>query len=552
MTGTGAARLIRVYGVWIALVTGVVIAAAIGVGLSGAHVYESDAIVVVEARVRANTTPVAPDMGTEKEIAKSGLVLDPAARELDVSPGELFGELVVGVAPDANVLTFSVMNANPAVAQNHAQAIAMAYVYYRNSGEGAASAATSTQHATLVTAAPLPGTPVERSVWVSVGIGLALGLLLGIGTALIRDRGSDRVRGREDFERVSGTTVLATVPRQAGRRKGGRRQGTDARPVLLSAPGSPTAESFRYLRSRLQPLLRGPATILVTSAGDGEGRTTTAANLAIAIAQAGARVVLVDADLRNPGLHTAFGLDDVVGLADVLTGEVSPARALRDTSVPGLRLMTAGPGAAGAGDLLAGDRLRRALDMLRAHCDVVVLDSAPVLSVADTITLAGMSDHILLVGDQRRTTRGYVTRALDELREVLRGNLSAVLLNVPRGAGGPKPRGKAVTAGTNAVVSGPPLSGPPLTGPAAPPSGSAAVPSALPPTSAPPSAPSVPTIYSSASASKSAARSGKSGPRSGHPGAAGDSGEGRDQPGQPGDGAHVSHGDIRRRLTRRG
>lgn len=523
MTGTGAARLIRVYGVWIALVTGVVIAAAIGVGLSGAHVYESDAIVVVEARVRANTTPVAPDMGTEKEIAKSGLVLDPAARELDVSPGELFGELVVGVAPDANVLTFSVMNANPAVAQNHAQAIAMAYVYYRNSGEGAATPATSTQHATLVTAAPLPGTPVERSIWVSVGIGLAIGLLLGVGTALIRDRSSDRIRGRDDFERVSGTTVLATVPRQRGRRRSGRRHGTDARPVLLSAPGSPTAESFRYLRSRLQPLLRGPATILVTSAGDGEGRTTTAANLAIAIAQAGARVVLVDGDLRNPGLHTAFGLDDVVGLADVLSGEVSPSRALRETSVAGLRVMTAGPGAGAAGDLLAGNRLRRVLDTLRANCDVVVLDSGPVLSVSDTITLAAMSDHVLLVGDHRRTTRGYVARALEELGEVLRNNVSGVLLNAPRGAGGPKARGRTVAAEMTPV----------LVSPAAPLSGSAAMPSALTAPSTPQSAPPVPTVYSSASASA-------------HPGtSAGDSGKG-------GDSAHVSHGDVRRRLTRRG
>jgi capsular exopolysaccharide synthesis family protein len=455
MTGGGAARLIRVYAAWIVLVTAVVIAAAIGVSMTAPRVYRSEAIVVVEARVRANTTPVPPDMGTEKEIASSGLVVDPAARQLGVTPGALLEGLVISVAPDANVLTFRVTNANAATAQEHAEALAQAYVSYRNSGEAAganAAAGTSTQHATVVTDAELPSAPVGRSIWINVAVGLAIGLLLGVGTALIRDRLSDRIRGRDDFERVSGATVLATVPRVRGRR--GRRGADGGRPIILSAPQSPAAESFRYLRSRLQPLLRDGAIVLVTSAGEREGRTVTATNLAVAMAQAGLRVVLVDADLRNPQVHAAFGDDNTVGLTNMLAGEPTAAKAVRDTPVARLRLLAAGPPAQNAGDLLAGNRLRRILDSLRAECDLIVMDSGPVLSVSDTIALAAVSDHVLLVGDYRRTTRSYVARALDELGEVVEGNVSGVLLNAPRSAGGLTPDGRSQPAGAPPVPLG--------------------------------------------------------------------------------------------------
>jgi capsular exopolysaccharide synthesis family protein len=509
MTGAdgGAIRLIRVYAVWIVLVTAVVIAAAVGMGMTAPSVYQSEAIVVVESRVRASTTPVAPDMGTEKELARSGVVVDPAALALGTTPGRLLEGLVVGVAPDANVLTFTYTHDDPATAQNRAESLAMAYVGYRNSGEAASTptgaATTSTQHATLVTDAIMPSTPVHRSIWINVGIGLALGLLLGVGTALVRDRMSDRIRGRDDFERISGTTVLATVPRQRRWRRVGER------PVILRAPESPAAESFRYLRSRLQPHLDDATTILVTSAGGREGRTTTAANLAVAMAQAGLKVALIDADLRDPRVHTVFGNDNSVGLTSVLAGESTLEQASQETPVERLRLLTAGPAAGNAGDLLVASRLRPVLDALRATCDLVILDSGPVLSVSDPIALAVVCDHVLLVGDYRRTTRRYVTRALEELAEVVHGNVSGVLLNAPRRAGGLVPYGRPQHAGAK-----------PIPGAAA----QAALGSAR--------VPPVSTVYSSASASTPVIA-------------------GKDRK-KPGANPPVPTGDHRRRLSRRG
>lgn len=506
----GPARLLRVYGLWILLVTVVVMAAGYGVSMLAPTEYRSGAIVVVEARVRANTTPLQPEMGTEKELAQSGLVVRPAAQELGVDPGALADGLTVSVAPDANVLTFVYDAPDAVTAQRRAQALAEAFVEYRNSGEAqsqsktasaearAAAAATANAHATLVTPAYLPGVPVARPVWVDLGIGLVLGLLLGVGTALVRDRMSDRIRGLLDFEKITGRTVLATVPRMRRPRGPGA-----TRPVLLRAPESPAAESYRYLRSRLQPLLakEGSVSVLVASAHEGEGRSTTAANLALALALAGRQVILVDADLRRPAQHTLFGLDDDRGLTGLLAGEVKLDDALQNGPVPRLRVLAAGPGADRATDLLEGPRLIRVLRALRQHCDVIVLDSSAILSVSDAIALAAVSDHVLLVGDYRRSTRSGVARALTELGEVVDRNVSGVLVNAPKSAGGLVPRPRDGVAGTTPAGAPEAVSDPfaLLDGPderTAPAFGSAVVPGPLPPKTTSPAS----TVYTSSSA----------------------------------------------------
>jgi capsular exopolysaccharide synthesis family protein len=320
------------------------------------------------------------------------------------------------------------------------------------------------------------------------------------------------------------------------------RPGTDGNiPLVLGAPDSAAAESFRYLRSRLQPLLRGGAAVLVASAGESEGRTLTATNLAVALAQSGTRVVLIDADLRSPRVHVAFGDDNAVGLTSVLAGERTAADALRETSVNGLWILPAGPAAGNAGDLLTAKRLRRVLDSLRGQCDVLVLDSAPVLNASETIAVAEVCDHIVLVADYRRTTRGFVSRALDELSEVVHGNVSCVLINTPPSAGGFNPQGRTAqgeplpvsddAAGRAPVV-------PPVNGRAPAPAPAPVVGNgpAKPPVSTVYGSARVPTIYSSAAVP---------------PPAGNDEDEVNKQASDPA--VPVQRGgDLRKRLTRRG
>jgi polysaccharide biosynthesis transport protein len=463
-SGGGPARFLRVYALWILLVTIVVLTGALGVSVVDTPKYTANAVVIVEPRVLPNRSPITPAMGTEKELASSGRVIDPTARALGIDPTDLVDGLSITVAPDADVLTFAYAHPEPRTAQRRAEAVAEMYVTYRNSidtqaqqSPTAGEAERSALQATLVTSAALPSTPEGRTVWINLAVGLIVGLALGLGTALIRDRMSDRLRGRDDFERVSGVRVLATVPRVRAQ----RRHRADG-PVILRAPDSPAAEAFRYLRSRLQAkTIRSgrAATILVTSAGDGEGRTTTAANLGAAMALSGLDVIVVDTDLRNPRIHAAFDRGNDIGLTSVLTEQTRALSALQNTAVTGLRVLTAGPPVANMGDLLEETRLRLLLDELRADCEFIILDSAPVLNVSDPVALASVSDHVLLVANQRRTTRRFVTTALRELGDLAGRDVFGVLVNVPRGADAHTPRGRGHAGPPVAGAAGSPVSG---------------------------------------------------------------------------------------------
>ena len=452
----GRGRLLRTYGWLILLMTVVVTAGAYVWSRLEPAEYRAAATVVIAPRLRVNITPPPADPGAEREIARSAAVLRPAATELSISRAELTDGLRVDPVADGAALTIAYVDRDPATAQRRAQTVAERYVAYRNQ-----SAAQTGLAAVLVT----PAVDAERRyrpLRPVLGAGAAAGLLLGLGSAaLLRSRTRDRIRGRAHFEELTGLPVLATIPRAR------RSRGPGAPlPVLLRSADSADAESYRYLRARLEPLLDGPATVLVTSARDGEGRSTTAANLAVALAQAGRDVVLVDADVRSPQVHQMFDLPREPGLTGVLAGTATGDRALVDGPIPHLRVLTAGGDRNGAGDLLAGTGLAEMLRELKTHHDVVVLDSAPLLSVADAVALATLSDRVLLVSDYGSATLGPVARAAVELKQVAPGRVGAVLIGVPERAGGlvprtrtgraPAPAAPATTPGDRfAVLEGP-------------------------------------------------------------------------------------------------
>ncbi|GIE45498.1 hypothetical protein Alo02nite_83960 [Actinoplanes lobatus] len=438
------------------MVTTAALAAAYGLNQSAPSGYESEATVLVEARLTAGApatvgpsaapatapilTPVTPDVGTERAVALSDAVVLPAAARVGADKASFLEDLTIEVTPDANVLRFVYTADNRFSARIRARALVEAYVNYRSTGPTGA---------TVLSEPSLPDEPVTRPLGPDLAAGLAAGLLLGAGTALLRSRTRGLIRGRDDYERLTGVPVLATVPRY--KRPAGTTIGA---PVVLRDPTSPAAESYRYLRTRLQPSLRpslrppAATTVLVTSPGDRQGRTTTAANLAVTLAQAGRSVILVDADLRHPQLHHVFGISGEYGLTTLLDGEAGVEEVLEETSVPGLYVIPAGRREEGEHvDLLDSGQLARVLHAVQKHADVIVLDSTAVLSASDAIALAALSDHILLVGDFARTSRESVRRALDELAEVVHDNVSPVLVNVPKSAGALVPHARTQPTG---------------------------------------------------------------------------------------------------------
>ncbi|MCC7020553.1 MAG: CpsD/CapB family tyrosine-protein kinase [Ardenticatenales bacterium] len=190
--------------------------------------------------------------------------------------------------------------------------------------------------------------------------------------------------------------------------------------VTLADPESAAAEAFRALRTNLafnrpdRPL----RSLLVTSPTAVEDGASVAANLAVATAHAGHRVILVDGDLRRPAQHTLFGLDNDTGLAQVLASERGDPLPLRPTDVPGLWVLTAGPPAAHPASLLDGPQTGALLLRLGAEVDIVILSSPPVLAVSDAAVLAPLVDGVLLVlaaGRSRRDTTRAAREALDRV-----------------------------------------------------------------------------------------------------------------------------------------
>jgi capsular exopolysaccharide synthesis family protein len=283
-------------------------------------------------------------------------------------------------------------------------------------------AALTTGGADLVRSADIPSKPLEPTPLRAALFALALGLMIGIGAAFAIDYLDDSIRTADDLERSAGLPVLAVVPLDVP---------PDHRPIAMSRPGDFAVETYRGLRTSLQFLsVENEARVLqVTSPLAGEGKTTTAANLAVVFSQAGFRVVLIDADLRKPRLHQVFGLDGDHGLTDVLLGEPLDL-ALRGVAL-NLDVLPSGRIPPNPSELLGGRQLRALIELLADQYDMVVLDSAPVLPVTDSVALAASVQGVLLVTQATRTVRKQVTQALAHLRRVHAPMLGAVLNKAP-------------------------------------------------------------------------------------------------------------------------
>ncbi len=265
--------------------------------------------------------------------------------------------------------------------------------------------------------ATVPPEPVSPRVLVNVVLGALLGAVLGIGFAYARQRLDDTVRSPEELEHATNTPVLGTIVRMPGDAK---------RPLMyrlatLLYPRSPAAEGFRHLRTGIEFASNdtGLKLLLVTSAMPGDGKTTCAANLAVAFAQAGHSVCLVDADLRKPALHEVFGLPNLTGLSDLLRGDESTFEAAtHPTEVTGLRILTSGLVPPNPAELVASPRMRAVLASITGEVDLVILDSPPLQAVTDAAILASLAGGTILVAAAGKTRRALIVRARDTLARV--------------------------------------------------------------------------------------------------------------------------------------
>ncbi len=406
--------LLRRHGLWVIIATVVGIAGAWLYHSAQPTVYQSTAAVDVEPNAGL-PAPVTPNMATEAQVATSGVLLGRTAAAMGVSTQSITGDLSAKVTSTSTVLSISCTQRTPQEAQNCAAAAASSYVGFRNDlSLSKTQQARDPYHVTLVTPASLPTKPAGVSKKILLPIGAILGLALGLGGVVVRDRFDHRVRDRADLERYLEAPVLAGIPRI--------RRGVDPAFVFSRAPQSKGAEAYRYLRSRIAPVSDGGRMLVVAGPEGLEGRTSVAANLAQSIAHAGTSVILVDADLRHLKRRRGFGghrslsqvfeAADKPGLSELLAGTVTLDDVALPTGVPGLRFLPAGRSTDRTTDIFETAKLTAAFKDMKAAADMVIVDSAPVLAVSDTISLARTSDVVLMVADVRRTERGAISAAV--------------------------------------------------------------------------------------------------------------------------------------------
>ena len=262
----------------------------------------------------------------------------------------------------------------------------------------------------LVSPATVPTAPVKPDIAVNVALGLIVGIAGGLALAFVLESFDTTLRTSEEIEQVTTCQILGEVPTLSNSSAGQGIRPMNDDPVNV--------EAFRRLRTNFIGL-GAPSqlkTAIITSPEPGEGKSTIAANLAVAIAQSGQTIALVDADMRLPVLHELFELPNI-GLSSVLQEEMDLEGALQLSAVPGLTIMTSGTFSPKSTELLASTKMERVIEQLRDRFDMVLFDTPALLAVADTSVLAAMVDGAVLIvgkGQTRRESAGTGYRQLEK------------------------------------------------------------------------------------------------------------------------------------------
>lgn len=246
-----------------------------------------------------------------------------------------------------------------------------------------------TSNVFIVEQAALASAPSEPNIPRYLIIALAMGFSLGVTCAIILEMLDDRVRAPEEMEQISGLATLGIIPRP----KEG--QAVDA----LTDPRSAMAEAYRSFATALQFSTESglPRSVAVTSAGPGEGKSTTVLAIARHFALMGLKVLLVDADLRKPSLHSKQGLDNAIGFSNFLTGASLPPDVIQKTDYPNLAFMASGPLPPNAADLLSGTRIYSLISLGSEVFDLIIFDAPPLLGLADAQLIASATAATVFV-----------------------------------------------------------------------------------------------------------------------------------------------------------
>jgi len=331
---------------------------------------------------------------------------------LDLAAPALAEKIEATFVPDTVVLKITVTDSSPRQAQRINHGVVKALQQLVGELETPPGSRIPALEATVVDSPVLPHEPVSPQPLPNIGLGLILGGMLGLGLAILREVLDATVQQLEDVPELETTPLLSLLPFDSD---------VVERPLIVDLPPhAPRGEAFRVLRTNMSFInVDHPAkAFVVTSSVPGEGKSTIATNAAIAMASAGAKVVLVDGDLRRPQVAELLGLEPSVGLTTALVGMRDLEGTIQQHAQSGLSVLTSGRLPPNPAELLQTEAMRALVDTLRARYDVTIIDAPPLLPVTDASVMAGLTDGAVLVVRHGSTTRDQVTGAVERLKAV--------------------------------------------------------------------------------------------------------------------------------------
>ncbi|MDD7963465.1 polysaccharide biosynthesis tyrosine autokinase [Microbacterium thalli] len=426
-------RILRKNWIVILVVTLVGVGAAAAYSLTRTPTYESSSTVFVStqtsgsvAELQQGSTFAQARINTYVGLVSTPIVMNPVIAELGlgITAGQLAEKVNASTALNTTLITISVEDTDPVAAADIANALAASLSAAVPAIEPASDSGASPIQLSRVRDAQPALTPSSPNVPLNLALGLLVGLALGVGIAVLRTVLDTRIRNSRDVEQVTDSPLIGAIAFDPKAKE---------RPLIVHAdPLSPRAESFRALRTNLQFLdMGGRASFVVTSSVPSEGKSTTTINLAIALADAGKKVALLDTDLRKPKVDEYLGLEGGAGLTDVLIGRARLGDVMQPWGGRSLYVLPSGKIPPNPSELLASPQMHKLLEVLERDFDVVLCDAPPLLPVTDAAILARATSGAIVGVASGRTTRHQLKGAVDALQTVDAKVAGIVLTMVP-------------------------------------------------------------------------------------------------------------------------
>lgn len=366
------------------------------------------------ADLNAGNTYTQQIVRSYSEVVETGLVLDPVISELglDQTVRELAEVVSASVTLNTVIVDITVTDPDPVLAANIANSVAKHLIEAVPDLTPVNAEGVVPVKITVAQAAQVPEEPVSPRVSLNIALGALVGLVLGLGIAVLHSVLDQRVRGQRDVELVTDLPILGAIALDPKAKE---------RPLIVHAdPLSPRAESFRSLRTNLQFVDMGNErrSFVVTSSIESEGKSTTTANLAIALRDSGLNVCVVEGDLRRPKLIDYLGLEGAVGLTDVLIGRAQLGDVLQTWGRNRLVVLPAGQIPPNPSELLGSANMAKLIRELETQFHIVLIDAPPLLPVTDAAILSRQTSGAIVVTAAGRTQRGQLEGALKALASV--------------------------------------------------------------------------------------------------------------------------------------